>query len=129
MVALQLGLAVGFSISTGYWWGYLFWVVPLLVVAVFLNRTRLMVEHGLALQVESGGGHRIATVDVVAPAWQRALFSPFLFNYHCCHHLFMAVPHYNLPKLHALLKERNHPGLVVWEGDYPSAFRRVLFGG
>ena len=41
----------------------------------------------------------LPTVDVSPPAWQRLVFAPFWFNHHGAHHLFMAVPHYNLPAL------------------------------
>ena len=100
-----------------------------------LNRCRIVVEHGLALQMLSeleetsqkrSKGPRIPTVDIVPSALERFLFAPFLFNYHCSHHLFMAVPHYNLPKLHKLLIEHQHQGHYTLPGGYVGALRTML---
>jgi fatty acid desaturase len=127
VVVAQLLLALAAAAVMHAWWGWIvLWGAPL-GVAILLNRTRLVIEHGLALGMDRGGS-RLPTVDVVAPAWQRLLLSPFAFNYHCSHHLFMAVPHHALPELHAYLRERNHPGFVVAEGDYVWSLRKVILG-
>lgn len=112
--------------------GYaLLWVGPLFTVAVFLNRSRILVEHGLAMlvareQSEDFTGLRIPTVDIV-PNWlERIVFSPFLFNYHCCHHLFMSVPHYNLPKLRALCQKHGVRGYHEVQGSYITALSRTM---
>ena len=54
------------------------------------------------------------------------IFAPFLFNYHCCHHLYMTVPHYNLPRLRALLIRHEVPGYVQVDGGYLAAVLRVM---
>ena len=114
----------------GLVWSYAWcWIVPLFGITVFLNRCRIVIEHGLALSLsEEGGfgGPRIPTVDIVPNPIERRLFAPFLFNYHCSHHLFMSVPHYNLPKLNALLKEREHQGHHQLEGGYIRAIWRAV---
>jgi len=116
-----LGCVVGYAIV---------WIVPLFCVTVFLNRCRIVIEHGLALhianQTQDFGGPRIPTIDVVPNVIERIIFAPFLFNYHCAHHLFMAVPHYNLPKLHALLRESQHAGHHRIDGGYVAAIRRTM---
>ena len=114
-------------------WSYgALWTGPLFCVTVFLNRCRIVIEHGLALQIadqmDSFGGPRIPTVDIVPNALERRIFAPFLFNYHCAHHLFMGVPHYNLPKLHALLRESEHQGHHMVQGGYIGALRRTMSG-
>jgi len=38
--------------------------------------------------------------------WERLLVAPNYVNYHLEHHLIMTVPHYNLPRLHRLLRDR-----------------------
>ncbi|MCB9744704.1 MAG: fatty acid desaturase [Alphaproteobacteria bacterium] len=112
--------------------GYaLLWTGPLFTVAVFLNRSRILIEHGLAMIMEREmseefGGRRIPTVDIVPNALERVVFAPFLFNYHCCHHLFMAVPHYNLPQLRALCREYGVSGYHEVPGSYLSALRRTM---
>ncbi|MCB9745801.1 MAG: fatty acid desaturase [Alphaproteobacteria bacterium] len=112
--------------------GYaLLWTGPLFTVAVFLNRSRILIEHGLAMimereMTEDFGGRRIPTVDIVPNTLERVVFAPFLFNYHCCHHLFMSVPHYNLPQLRALCREFGVSGYHEVEGSYLSALRRTM---
>ena len=43
-------------------------------------------------------------------------------NYHLEHHLAMTVPHYNLPRFHALLRERG----VLDDANVVQGYRRVL---
>jgi fatty acid desaturase len=126
-----LSVIGGWQLSMDLIWSYaVLWTGPLFVVTVFLNRCRIVIEHGLALQIarktEDFGGPRIPTVDIV-PNWlERRLFAPFLFNYHCSHHLYMSVPHYNLPRLYALLKENEHKGHHCVENGYIFALRRTM---
>ncbi len=136
VVAAQLSL-IGLTTALTGWpvVAYLvLWILPLFGVAVFLNRCRIVIEHGLAHLIaaklpggiDEYGGPRIPTVDIVPNAFERVIFAPFLFNYHCCHHLFMAVPHYNLPQLRDLLRETQHSGYHEVEGSYLSALVRTL---
>jgi fatty acid desaturase len=119
-------------LGAGMVWSYaVLWIIPLFCVTVFLNRCRIVVEHGLALKMAEGmegdfGGPRIPTVDIVPGPVQRRLFAPFLFNYHCSHHLFMSVPHYNLPRLNRLLREVGHEGHHGIEGSYITALGRAM---
>ena len=178
-----------FSAILGY---ALFWIVPLFGVTVFLNRCRIVIEHGLPLLQEKNSssidmhkentneladdfdeeiafknakpkkkadrydithqneiyikdsskgrpshnnltavsnkkkGPRIPTIDILPPKWQQIIFSPFSFNYHCTHHLFMGVPHYNLHKLHEILREEEHPGFFFQEKSYVESLREIL---
>jgi fatty acid desaturase len=41
----------------------------------------------------------------LVPGWLRFFVAPHHVNYHLEHHLFMTVPHYNLPRAHRLLRE------------------------
>ena len=120
---VQLGL--------GLVWSYaVVWIVPLFCVTVFLNRCRIVIEHGLAYciaqKIEDFGGPRIPTVDIVPHPIERMIFAPFLFNYHCAHHLFMAVPHYQLPNLHKLLRDQNHEGHHHIRGGYIRALIKAM---
>ena len=106
------------------------WILPLFGVTVFLNRCRIVIEHGRALQIaqeRAFGGLRIPTVEVVPSKFEALLFAPFHFHYHCAHHLFMAVPHYNLSKLHALLLQEKTDGMVVEKGGYFSLLWKVIW--
>ena len=75
---------------------------------------------------ERFGGPRIPTVDIIANPIERRIFAPFLFNYHCCHHLFMSVPHYNLPKLYSCLKRREYDGHHELSEGYVAALKTVI---
>lgn len=115
----------------GMIWSYaIVWIVPLFCVTVFLNRCRIVIEHGLAQHIahrtQNFGGPRIPTIDVVPNPLERIIFAPFLFNYHCAHHLFMAVPHYCLPELHDLLCKHQHDGHHRIEGGYIRALWRAM---
>ena len=135
VVGAQLSLIALCWATTGQIWGYLLvWIAPLFGVAVFLNRCRIVVEHGLAQLVaqqlpggfQEFGGLRIPTVDIVPNRLERLVFAPFLFNYHCCHHLFMAVPHYNLPALRDLLRAHGYSGYHEVHGSYLTALVRCI---
>jgi fatty acid desaturase len=135
VILSQLSLIAICWATTGWFWGYLvLWIAPLFGVAVFLNRCRIVVEHGLAQlvaqQLPGGfkefGGLRIPTVDIVPNRIERVIFSPYLFNYHCCHHLFMSVPHYNLPALRDLLRAHGYSGYHEIHGSYLSALARCI---
>ena len=135
VIGAQLALIGIAWATTGWFWGYLLlWIAPLFGVAVFLNRCRIVVEHGLAQLIaqklpggfQEFGGLRIPTVDIVPNAVERVIFAPFLFNYHCCHHLFMTVPHYNLPALRDLLREHEYSGYHEVHGSYLSALARCI---
>lgn len=135
VISAQLCL-IGISwATTGWFWGYLvLWIAPLFGVAVFLNRCRIVVEHGLAQliaqQLPGGfrefGGLRIPTVDIVPNRLEQVIFAPYMFNYHCCHHLFMTVPHYNLPALRDLLRAHGYSGYHEIHGSYLSALARCI---
>ncbi|HEV7574788.1 MAG TPA: fatty acid desaturase family protein [Caldimonas sp.] len=82
-----------------------FWLVPMVTVLQPILRLRAICEHGAvsdfsspltaARSNRSGGG----PVNVIG----RAVLFPHHVNYHLEHHLYPAVPHYYLPRLHRLL--------------------------
>ena len=85
-----------------------FWLVPMLTVLQPILRLRAICEHGATTDFSSpltaarsnrtGGG----PLNVLG----RALLFPHHVNYHLEHHLYPAVPHYHLPRLHRLLVEK-----------------------
>ena len=47
-------------------------------------------------------------------------------NYHAEHHFFPAVPFYNLPKLHEILKDGGHDSAQTFHGFIAGDFRSVF---
>jgi fatty acid desaturase len=89
------------AFASGWGWQYLvLWVLPLLTVLQPILRLRAICEHGA---VTDYGSPLTAARTNLAPAWVRYLMFPHHVNYHVEHHLYPAVPHYNLPRLHAAL--------------------------
>ena len=72
------------------------WIIPL-VVAGFLGNIRGWAEHQLTTT-----GHPLTHTRTVTSSRLYSFFNINL-NYHLEHHLFPAVPWYNLPKVHHLL--------------------------
>ncbi len=113
----------------------IFWTIPLFCITVFLNRCRILIEHGLALAMVSEqndfNGPRIPTVEVHPTMLERWVFAPFNFNYHGSHHTYMTVPFYHLPALNQLMKKRfsnrdNPVGFLEFEGGYLQALWTVV---
>lgn len=112
-------LWIGFQISTWLlivigsiifgptivWIYLLFFVLPLMWVAVFSRYIRLLTEH-FGIPVNQQNSIRGSETRTVLVSWPiRALFWPHNLNYHIEHHWYPSVPFYNLPALHKLLKE------------------------
>lgn len=98
-------------------WLYLLWIGAYLTTFQFCLRVRSMAEHSV---VEDSTDPYKNTRSTQANFIEQLLFAPYHVNYHCEHHLLMAVPPYRLPQLHRLLKERGfyEKGLLAagyWE--------------
>ena len=89
-------------IVLGWGWYYLvLWVIPLLTLLQAILRLRAIAEHGAVTDFSSP---LTAARTNLANGWQRFFVFPHHVNYHLAHHLYPAVPHYYLPKLHATLE-------------------------
>ncbi len=102
MILVQLVL---FSIcwAIGMPYLYLLWPISILTTFQFSLRIRFMAEHSMVEDTEDP----IRNTRTTYANWlEKLLFAPFHVNYHLEHHMLMAVPSYNLPKMHRLLKER-----------------------
>jgi fatty acid desaturase len=96
------------------WWFYfVFWILPVVTLAVFMNRTRVFIEHGYVhlMSNEGEGGVRkndkVKTVDIMSNPIERFFIAPFSFNYHYSHHKYPSIPHYNNYKVHEMLKKED----------------------
>lgn len=82
---------------------FLLWVVAWLTTNTLVTRIRAIAEHAVTPDAEDPLRN---TRTVLAGWWERLLFAPNRLNYHLEHHLLMTVPHYNLPRMHRLLRQR-----------------------
>lgn len=114
MVLVQL-ILFGICWAVGAPYLYLLWPVAMLTTFQFSLRIRFMAEHSMVEDTEDP----IRNTRTTYANWlERILFAPYNVNYHLEHHMLMAVPSYNLPKMHQLLKERGfyEKGLLEEKG-------------
>jgi fatty acid desaturase len=98
--AVLLGLLVLF----GHPALYLLWVAAWLTTYSLVMRIRSIAEHAMILDPATDLGN---TRTTLARWWERLLIAPNYVNYHLEHHLLMTVPHYNLARMHRLLRDRD----------------------
>ena len=84
------------------------WVLPMLTVLQPILRLRAIAEHGAVTDLSSPltAARCNLTAGSLGNLLGRALLFPHHVNYHLEHHLYPAVPHYRLPALHRLLREK-----------------------
>jgi len=82
---------------------YLLWVAAWLTTFQLVTRIRAIAEHAMAPDPSDPLRN---TRTTLVRLWERVLIAPNGVNYHLEHHLLMTVPHYNLPRLHRLLRDR-----------------------
>ena len=82
---------------------YLLWVAGWFTTYSLVTRIRSIAEHAAIPDPADELGN---TRTTLARWWERLLVAPNYVNYHLEHHRLMTVPHYNLRRLHRLLRER-----------------------
>jgi fatty acid desaturase len=99
---------------------YLLWVGAWFTTYTLVTRIRAIAEHSMS---PDPGDSLRNTRTTLARWWERLLIAPNRVNYHLEHHLLITVPHYNLPRMHRLLRERGAlDGALVARG-YPGILR------
>jgi fatty acid desaturase len=101
---LELGLASS-RLYTGQEWGvyfWLLWVLPLLTTFPYYMLLRDLYQHANADDGKLTNSRVIFTNPIVR--WAMFIYGQ---DVHLTHHLYPAVPHYNLHRLHRLLVENN----------------------
>jgi len=82
---------------------YLLWFGAWMTTNNLVARIRSIAEHAVVPDPTDP----IGQTRTVRAGWLERLFiSPNFVQYHLEHHLVMTVPHYNLPKFHAMMRER-----------------------
>jgi len=82
---------------------YLLWVGAWFTTHHFIVRLRSIAEHAM---VPDPSDPLRNTRTTLARWWERLFIAPNRVNYHLEHHLVMTVPHYNLPRMHRVLRDR-----------------------
>jgi fatty acid desaturase len=119
--ALLAGLA-----ALGHAELYLLWAGAWLTTNTFVTRVRAIAEHALAPDPEDPLNN---TRTTLASPLERLFLAPNRVNYHLEHHLLMTVPHYNLPRLHQILRERGALDGACVERGYWRVLRRAASKG
>jgi len=105
---------------------YLLWAGAWLTTNALVTRIRSIAEHALAPDPDDPLRN---TRTMEARWWERLLLAPNRVNYHLEHHLLMTVPHYHLPRLHALLRERGVLDGACVERSYWRVLQRAASKG
>jgi fatty acid desaturase len=122
-VAVSNGVLLAGLAALGHAELYLLWAGAWLTTNTLLTRIRAIAEHALTPDADDPLGN---TRTTLARWWERLLIAPNRVNYHLEHHLLMTVPHYHLPRLHALLRERGVLARACVEpGGYGAVLRRA----
>jgi fatty acid desaturase len=99
---------------------YLLWVAAWFTTYSLVTRIRSIAEHAM---ISDPADELQNTRTTVARWWERLLIAPNQVNYHLEHHLLMTVPHYNLPRMHRMLRERGALGTACLTVGYPAVLR------
>jgi fatty acid desaturase len=99
---------------------YLLWVAAWFSTYSLVTRIRSIAEHAMIDDPADDLGN---TRTTIARWWERLLIAPNYVNYHLEHHLLMTVPHYHLPRMHRLLRERGALDRACVVTGYPTVLR------
>lgn len=105
---------------TGYPWLYLLWIAAWLTTYSLVMRIRSIAEH--AMTPDQSDDLR-NTRTTIPRWWERLFIAPNFVNYHLEHHLIMTIPHYNLPRMHRLLRARGVLDHACIAHGYPEILR------
>lgn len=132
LIALCQIVMLGFFTVFSVWWHYfIFWFLPIFVVALTMDRVRIFVEHGynfLTTSSETNVNEALqSTVDIHTDPIQGYFFAPFGFVYHQAHHAQLTVPYYNLRRLSDLLIENDTRYNAIVKGSYLGILARLIW--
>jgi fatty acid desaturase len=131
IVAAQAVLLAACTLWLSWWYYFVFWLAPLLTIAIFINRTRVLVEHGYEHVPRRGDSELAAApvkaIDLSANVLERFVIAPFGMNYHFAHHRVPSVPYYRSRDLLRLLEQNGDVPPSANQPSYLQALRYVLW--
>ena len=101
---------------------YGLWVGAWFTTYSLVTRIRSIAEHSM---VPDTLDELRNTRTTLAGWWERLFVAPNRVNYHLEHHLLMTVPHYSLPRMHRLLRERGVLEQACVTSGYPAVLRQA----
>jgi fatty acid desaturase len=112
------------------WWGWpLLWLLPVGIFMVGGDTLRSYCEHSFGDADEHHEGEEHRLISYHAGWLERTLLAPHNMNLHAAHHLYVAIPYYNLPAADRLLQERAAGTHLTWRRSYMehvlSVFRQL----
>lgn len=103
-VMFNLILILSLTVSNGWFYFGVLWLLPLLTVSMVFIRMRTLAEH-IGIEGKDGTSGIDATRHVDANWLERMTICPLAINYHIDHHIFPSIPYYSLPEFHQLILE------------------------
>lgn len=110
-------LLIGGLTATFGWWGWpLLWLVPVYLFTYLGDSVRSFAEHSHPQNDVAADEHRLLTYD--SNFIERVFFAPMNMNYHAAHHLWVAIPYYNLPAADAEMRAHPLARELEWRSSY-----------
>jgi fatty acid desaturase len=113
-------ILLGILVAAGHPLLYLLWVGAWFSPYSLITRIRSIAEHSM---VPDTTDEMKNTRTTLPRWWERLLIAPNYVNYHLEHHLIMTVPHYHLPRMHRLLRDRGVLDDACVVTGYPAVLR------
>ncbi|MEX2590875.1 MAG: fatty acid desaturase family protein, partial [Chitinophagales bacterium] len=111
--------------AIGFWWLYLLWWGAFFTTYNFSLRVRSIAEHSVVPnQLDPQKNTRTTYANFI----ERILFAPHHVNYHAEHHLLMAAPSYNYPKMHEVLLKKGFYNEGLLEPNYRRIVKLAVSG-
>jgi fatty acid desaturase len=128
-IRMVLGTLVTNLILFGLLWAvghpmlYLLWLGAWLTTNKLVARIRSIAEHAVVPDPSDPIGQ---TRTVLASPVERLFIAPNRVQFHLEHHLLMTVPHYNLPRFHAMLRARGLLAGACVADNYVQVLRQAI---
>jgi fatty acid desaturase len=124
-VVITNAILFGVCALAGYPALYLLWIASWFTTFSLVMRIRSIAEHAM---IDDPADPLRNTRTTIASWWERFLLAPNRVNFHLEHHLLMAVPHYKLPRMHRMLRERGVLDKACVAHGYAGVLRRAMSG-